>query len=72
MQSMISIGGVIGTGLFLGTATALHNGGPLGLLLGYMTMGSVCYAVMCSMGEMIAYLPLPGGHVSNFLFFFFG
>lgn len=60
---MISIGGVIGTGLFLGTATALHNGGPLGLLLGYMTMGSVCYCVMCSMGEMVAYLPLAGGHI---------
>lgn len=32
--AMISIGGVIGTGLFLGTGGALSNGGPLGLLLG--------------------------------------
>lgn len=38
---MISIGGVIGTGLFLGTAGALANGGPLGLLLGYATIGWV-------------------------------
>lgn len=37
---MISIGGVIGTGLFLGTANALKNGGPLGLLLGYAAMGT--------------------------------
>lgn len=40
-----SIGGVIGTGLFLGTATALHNGGPVGLLLGYAAIGSICFAV---------------------------
>ncbi|KAF8148387.1 amino acid permease [Crassisporium funariophilum] len=60
---MISIGGVIGTGLFLGTATALKNGGPVGLLLGYMTMGSICYSVMISLGEMVAYLPIPGGHI---------
>ncbi len=37
--AMISIGGVIGTGLFLGTAGALAHGGPLGLLLGYSVVG---------------------------------
>ncbi|KAF4572738.1 hypothetical protein EYR40_004180 [Pleurotus pulmonarius] len=61
--AMISIGGVIGTGLFLGTATSLRNGGPIGLLLGYMAVGSICYSVMISLGEMIAYLPIPGGHI---------
>jgi amino acid transporter len=61
-----------------GTATALRNGGPIGLLLGYMTVGTICYSVMVgldiliffiylilcrfqiSLGEMIAYLPMPG------------
>ncbi|KAL4068227.1 amino acid permease/ SLC12A domain-containing protein [Scleroderma yunnanense] len=61
--AMISIGGVIGTGLFVGTANSLANGGPLGLLLGYLTMGSIVFAVMISLGEMIAYLPIPGGHI---------
>ncbi|KAI0757059.1 amino acid permease [Daedaleopsis nitida] len=61
--AMISIGGVIGTGLFLGTATSLAAGGPIGLLLGYLTVGTICYSVMVSLGEMIAYLPLPGGHI---------
>lgn len=61
--AMISIGGVIGTGLFLGTATALRNGGPLGLLLGFMTVGSICWTVMLSLGEMVAYLPIAGGHI---------
>eukprot|EP00914_Ancora_sagittata_P015549 GHVO01030856.1.p1 GENE.GHVO01030856.1~~GHVO01030856.1.p1 ORF type:complete len:498 (+),score=21.02 GHVO01030856.1:1-1494(+) len=60
---MISIGGVIGTGLFLGTATSLANGGPVGLLLGYITVGTVCWATMVSLGEMVAYLPIPGGHI---------
>lgn len=46
--AMISIGGVIGTGLFLGTANSLKNGGPLGLLMGYLAIGSVCYCVMVS------------------------
>ncbi|KAF9480069.1 amino acid permease [Pholiota conissans] len=61
--AMISIGGVIGTGLFLGTAGALQNGGPVGLLLGYTVIGTICYCIMISVGEMIAYLPIPGGHV---------
>ncbi len=58
-MAMISIGGVIGTGLFLGTASSLHNAGPLGLWLGYLVMGSVCYAMMMCLGEMISYLPFP-------------
>ncbi|KAF9513654.1 hypothetical protein BS47DRAFT_1362222 [Hydnum rufescens UP504] len=61
--AMISIGGVIGTGLFLGTGNALKNGGPVGLLLGYITMGTICYAVMLCLGEMVSYLPIPGGHI---------
>ncbi|KAG9311192.1 amino acid permease [Chiua virens] len=61
--AMISIGGVIGTGLFLGTASSLMNGGPIGLLLGYLFVGTICFAVMLSLGEMIAFLPLPGGFI---------
>lgn len=36
--SMIAIGGTIGTGLFLGMGEALHKGGPVGLVLGYLVM----------------------------------
>ncbi|KEI37867.1 uncharacterized protein L969DRAFT_89104 [Mixia osmundae IAM 14324] len=61
---MISIGGVIGTGLFLGTANALRHGGPLGLFLGYTIMGSITLSVMLCLGEMISTFPLPGGHIS--------
>lgn len=31
--------------------------------MGYALMGSICYSVMISLGEMIAFLPLPGGHI---------
>ncbi|KIJ15769.1 amino acid-polyamine-Organocation superfamily protein [Paxillus involutus ATCC 200175] len=61
--AMISIGGVIGTGLFLGTATSLQNGGPIGLLLGYIFIGTICYTTMLTLGEMTAYLPVPGGFI---------
>ncbi|WVQ73166.1 hypothetical protein IAR50_002730 [Cryptococcus sp. DSM 104548] len=63
-MAMISIGGVIGTGLFLGTGSALAHGGPLGLFMGYALMGSICLCVMLCLGEMISYLPVPGGHIT--------
>ncbi|ODN78873.1 hypothetical protein, variant [Cryptococcus amylolentus CBS 6039] len=61
---MIAIGGVIGTGLFLGTASNLQSGGPAGLLIAYCLMSSILFAVMTSLGEMVSHLPLPGGHVT--------
>lgn len=61
---MLVIGGVIGTGLFLGTAGNLHNGGPAGLLISYCIMASLLYSVMVGLGEMIAAFPIAGGHVS--------
>ncbi|KAJ5150906.1 Amino acid/polyamine transporter I [Penicillium canariense] len=58
---MIAIGGVIGTGLFLGTGTDLQHGGPAGLLLGYCIMASLLYSVMVALGEMASQFPIPGG-----------
>lgn len=62
--AMISIGGVIGTGLFLGSGGALSHGGPLGLLLGYAVMGTIVYSVMVALGEMVSHLPVAGGHIT--------
>ncbi|BGP00891.1 hypothetical protein NBRC10513v2_001015 [Rhodotorula toruloides] len=62
--AMISLGGAIGTGIFLGTANALRMGGPLGILLGYSIMGTIVYSVMVALGEVAAQLPLPGGCVT--------
>ena len=47
-QTYTSSIGIIGTGLFLGTASALQSGGPVGMLLGYIVVGSLCYTVMVS------------------------
>ncbi|KAJ7905440.1 dicarbixylic amino acid permease [Mycena olivaceomarginata] len=55
--SMIALGGAVGTGLIIGSGTALTRGGPLGLLVGYGFVGFVCYLVMVGLGEMAAYLP---------------
>ncbi|KAI9459487.1 dicarbixylic amino acid permease [Lactarius psammicola] len=55
--SMIALGGAVGTGLIIGSGTALVRGGPLGILLGYSFVGLVCYLVMVALGEMAAYLP---------------
>ncbi|KAG2106525.1 amino acid permease-domain-containing protein [Suillus cothurnatus] len=60
---MTHIGGVISTGLFVGTADSLMYGGPIGLLLGYIVMGTIVYCVMITLGEMVAFLPIPGGHI---------
>nr|CAF32328.1 amino acid transporter [Uromyces viciae-fabae] len=62
--AMISIGGAIGTGLFIGTGTALSNGGPFSLVVGYCLMALMVWALMCSLGEMIAHLPIAGGHLA--------
>ena len=51
------LGGAIGTGLIIGSGTALVRGGPLGIFLGYIFVGFVCYLVMIALGEMAAYLP---------------
>ncbi|TDL19138.1 amino acid permease [Rickenella mellea] len=58
--SMIAIGGTIGTGLFVGSGEALHNGGPVGLLLGYCIMGAVVYSMMVALGEMATLFPVSG------------
>ncbi|OBZ75307.1 hypothetical protein A0H81_04423 [Grifola frondosa] len=55
--SMIALGGAVGTGLIIGSGTALVRGGPLGIFLGYLFVGIVCYLVMIALGEMSAYLP---------------
>ena len=57
------------------------NGGPVGILLGYIFIGTICFATMVSscptnsrhtlshlllhlsLGEMTAFLPLPGGFI---------
>ncbi|KAK2744804.1 hypothetical protein FQN55_006560 [Onygenales sp. PD_40] len=59
--TMIAIGGAIGTGLIIGTGSALAKAGPAAVLISYMMVGFIVYLVMCALGEMAAWLPLPSG-----------
>ncbi|PGH36659.1 AAT family amino acid transporter [[Emmonsia] crescens] len=59
--TMIAIGGAIGTGLIIGTGSALARAGPASVLISYMMVGFVVYIVMCALGEMAAWLPIPSG-----------
>jgi len=57
---MISLGGSIGTGLFLASGGAIHTAGPGGALLAYGVIGFMVYFLMTSLGEMAAYMPVSG------------
>lgn len=57
---MISLGGTIGTGLFLASGGAIHTAGPGGALLAYAVIGIMVYYLMTSLAEMAAYMPVAG------------
>lgn len=59
--SMIAIGGAIGTGLIIGTGSALANTGPASILISYTIVGMLVYVVMAALGEMATWLPAAGG-----------
>ncbi|KAI2643371.1 amino acid permease/ SLC12A domain-containing protein [Xylaria nigripes] len=63
--SMLGIAGAIGTGLFLGLGTAVQTAGPLGALLGYLTVGLLVCAVQYALGEVSALLPVTGSFVRH-------
>jgi len=50
----------IGTGLFVGSGTALANAGPLGVLLAYIIIGAAVFGVMEALAEMATFLPVAG------------
>ncbi|RLV88412.1 hypothetical protein JA9_004299 [Meyerozyma sp. JA9] len=50
--SMMALAGIIGPGLFIGMGSALHAGGPAGLLAGFAIVGLLVVVMMFSIGEM--------------------
>ncbi|MCZ8514033.1 amino acid permease [Paenibacillus filicis] len=59
-MTMISLGGSIGTGLFLASGGAISSAGPGGAFLAYLTIGIMVYFLVTSLGEMAAYMPVSG------------
>ncbi|CAD6636324.1 BAH_G0033140.mRNA.1.CDS.1 [Saccharomyces cerevisiae] len=58
---MIAIGGAIGTGLLVGSGTALRTGGPASLLIGWGSTGTMIYAMVMALGELAVIFPISGG-----------
>ncbi|MDQ0245098.1 histidine permease [Bacillus fengqiuensis] len=57
---MISLGGVIGTGLFLSTGYTINQAGPGGTILAYLVGGLIMYLVMLCLGELTVAMPVTG------------
>jgi GABA permease len=54
--AMISIGGIVGAGLFVGSSAAINATGPA-VVLSYLITGALVLLVMRSLGEMAVALP---------------
>ncbi|KAL0570909.1 Amino-acid permease inda1 [Marasmius crinis-equi] len=62
--AMMGVGGSIGTGLFVGSGQALHNGGPAGLIIAWILIGCMLISVTQigqALGEMAIVYPVSGG-----------
>ncbi|KAF9935037.1 hypothetical protein FBU30_008530 [Linnemannia zychae] len=58
--TMISLGGTIGTGLFLASGVSINVAGPGYSLIAYALIGTMVFCFMSSLGEMATYLPITG------------
>ncbi|KAL2414846.1 General amino-acid permease GAP2 [Exophiala dermatitidis] len=67
---MIAIGGSIGTGLFVGSGSALATGGPASLIIAYGLIGVMLFCTVQALGELAVAFPVPGAfsvYASRFL-----
>lgn len=61
---MISIGGTIGTGLFMGSGQVISQAGPIGAILAYIFGGFVMYLALLCLGELAVAMPVAGSFQS--------
>ena len=67
---LIALGGAIGTGLFLGTASTIQQAGP-SVILSYAIGGVIAFIIMRQLGEMMAQEPIAGSF-SNLAYKYWG
>jgi amino acid transporter len=58
---MISIGGSIGAGFFVGSGKALSTGGPASLLIDFLIVGIMMFNTVYALGELAVMFPVSGG-----------
>lgn len=61
---MISIGGTIGTGLFMGSGQTIHQAGSFGAILAYLVGGFIMYLVLLCLAELAVAMPVSGSFQS--------
>lgn len=59
---MIALGGIIGTGLFMGSGLTISEAGPGGAIVAYLVGGIVMYLTMLCLGELAVRLPDAGSY----------
>lgn len=59
-EASFNPGGAIGAGLFVGSGSALHNGGPASLIICYMIIGIMLLFTMQALAEMAVMYPVNG------------
>ena len=60
---LIALGGVIGSGYFLGTGAVIHQVGP-SVFLAYILGGLIIYLTMLCMGELAVAIPIAGSFIN--------
>ncbi|MCH4166996.1 MAG: amino acid permease [Megasphaera sp.] len=61
---LMALGGCIGVGLFLGSATSIQKAGPA-VLLSYLFIGIITYIVIRAMGELTVEYPVSGSFCAH-------
>lgn len=57
---MISLGGCIGTGFFLGSGYTINEAGPAGAIISYIIGGFIMYLTLLCLGELSVSMPVSG------------
>ncbi|KAF5637773.1 amino acid transporter [Fusarium sp. NRRL 52700] len=57
---MIAVNGTLGTGLYVRSGQILELGGPLGVILSFLLLGILTWAVMQCIAELLCLWPVPG------------
>ena len=67
---LIALGGAVGTGLFLGSASVIKSAGTA-VILGYAIAGFIAFLIMRQLGEMVVEEPVAGSF-SHFAYKYWG